>query len=410
MPSHNSKYYKKSLKRNKVVSKTLDKFLKRKRDDNRCTQQAESSTFLQECSENDTHVISEDGSSSELAMETTITTTPVQLSQPATQTAASDPASRSSSSSTITTTPVRLSQPATQMAASDSASTSSSSSSNARNDLRTVSIEQQQQQLPDFYYCVVGKGWFCRTCTSFSGISTPGVPYVTTAGIFGDHRSRRSAGHLQTERHKEAAKNKQSYAVLARRRTDVWKMLQEASLATEIQKTNTNRFVLKSFFRITHLLVKQNWAHSHNFKNLVDLVAECGGKELKTHLLTAPQNATYISPPFVAKFIEIIDNYIKAPLLASLKAGKYYTLYNDETQDISSVEQMVIYATFEHNNRISEHYVGIMPISQMVGSHLSAPNILEALNKFLQEIDIYLTNGRFFVWILQTLTPVSDLV
>ena len=90
MPSHNSKYYKKSLKRNKVVSKTLDKFLKWKRDDNRCTQQAESSTFLQECSENDTHVISEDGSSSELAMETTIATTPVQLSQPATQTAASD--------------------------------------------------------------------------------------------------------------------------------------------------------------------------------------------------------------------------------------------------------------------------------------------------------------------------------
>ena len=33
MSSHNSKYYKKSLKRNKVVSHTLEKSIKRKRDD-----------------------------------------------------------------------------------------------------------------------------------------------------------------------------------------------------------------------------------------------------------------------------------------------------------------------------------------------------------------------------------------
>ena len=35
MSSHNSKYYKKSPKRNKVVSHTLEKFLKRKRDDDK---------------------------------------------------------------------------------------------------------------------------------------------------------------------------------------------------------------------------------------------------------------------------------------------------------------------------------------------------------------------------------------
>ena len=34
MSSHNSKYYKKSLKINKVVSYTLDTFLEFKRDDN----------------------------------------------------------------------------------------------------------------------------------------------------------------------------------------------------------------------------------------------------------------------------------------------------------------------------------------------------------------------------------------
>ena len=61
---------------------------------------------------------------------------------------------------------------------------------------------------------------------------------------------------------------------------------------------------------------------------------------------------------------------LKAPLLASLRMGKY-TLYNDEAQEI---EQMVIYATFEHRNHISEHYTGILMISELAGNHLSAPN------------------------------------
>ena len=76
-----------------------------------------------------------------------------------------------------------------------------------------------------------------------------------------------------------------------------------------------------------------------------------------------------------------MDKYLKALLLALLRTGKY-TLYNYETQDISSTEQMAIYAAFEHRNRISEHLIGILPISELVGSHLSVPNIFGALNKY----------------------------
>ena len=71
-------------------------------------------------------------------------------------------------------------------------------------------------------------------------------------------------------------------------------------------------------------------------------------------------------------------------------------MYNDETQDISITEQMAIYATFEHNNHISEHFIGIMPISEMVESTLNAPNILAAINKYLQEKGISIVKGRFF--------------
>ena len=91
-----------------------------------------------------------------------------------------------------------------------------------------------------------------------------------------------------------------------------------------------------------------------------------------------------------------MNEYIKGPLLKSLINGEFYTLYNDETQDTSTTEQLAIYSTFEHNNKISEHYLGIIPISQLVGSHLSVQNILKAITKYLSDLGIEPVNGRFF--------------
>ena len=57
---------------------------------------------------------------------------------------------------------------------------------------------------------------------------------------------------------------------------------------------------------------------------------------------------------------------------------------------------MTIYAAFEHSSHISEHYIGILLISELVGGHLSAANTYGALNKHLQEMNISLSIGRFF--------------
>ena len=74
-----------------------------------------------------------------------------------------------------------------------------------------TTIKQQQLERPEFYCCIAEKGWFWKTCVSFSGISTTGVAYITKAGIFGDHCSQRTTGHFVSEHHKEAIKNKYSY-------------------------------------------------------------------------------------------------------------------------------------------------------------------------------------------------------
>ena len=56
-------------------------------------------------------------------------------------------------------------------------------------------------------------------------------------------------------------------------------------------------------------MIRKNWAHSHNFRDIVELVADCGAKEISSHLLTAPKNAKYLSPLYVSKYIETVKLY-----------------------------------------------------------------------------------------------------
>ena len=59
-------------------------------------------------------------------------------------------------------------------------------------------------------------------------------------------------------------------------------------------------------------------------------------------------------------------------------------------------EQMAIYTTFNYQETINEHYVGTIPISKLVGTELSAPNIMKVLIKFFDEINVPITQALFF--------------
>ena len=145
--------------------------------------------------------------------------------------------------------------------------------------------------------------------------------------------------------------------------------MRKATIATEIQKQKNNRFVIKSIFRITWILISKNWAHTYNFGILAELVSECGGKELQNHLLTSAKNASYMSPDCLQKHIQIMDDYLKIPLLASLKSERF-AFFSDGTQDITSTEQLATYMTFEPEGKIREHFFGVLPFSHMIGMTL----------------------------------------
>ena len=93
---------------------------------------------------------------------------------------------------------------------------------------------------------------------------------------------------------------------------------------------------------------------------------------IQTHLLTATKNATYLSPQYIPKMIQVMEgDYVKQPLHNMLKTCNFL-FYTDETTGITSTEQFAVYATFCFNNVVSERFIGLNQISKTVGSLLSA--------------------------------------
>ena len=52
----------------------------------------------------------------------------------------------------------------------------------------------------------------------------------------------------------------------------------DASLQSSATKCQNSRFILKCFFKITFLMTRKNWVYSHNFRDIAELVADCGAK------------------------------------------------------------------------------------------------------------------------------------
>ena len=129
----------------------------------------------------------------------------------------------------------------------------------------------------------------------------------------------------------------------------------------------------------------KNWAYTHNFCDVNDLVA---------HLIMAPKNATYISLEYISKYINIMVEFVKKPLHSTMK-GNEFTFYSDETQDITSVEQLTLYATFIMNGEVKENLIGSIPMSKVVGTHMSAVNIMSTLESFFKDQDMPPRNARF---------------
>ena len=131
-------------------------------------------------------------------------------------------------------------------------------------------------QFRDFFYSSSLNGWFCKVCTNFAPLGNQGRPFIEIPGAFGNHPTNRSSLHLHSKRHQQSVLNKQAFNKLPANNMDIYKLLVEASLANQVNKSNQNRFFMKTFFRIIsikHFMTIKNWGYSHNFLD-VKLVSD----------------------------------------------------------------------------------------------------------------------------------------
>ena len=47
-----------------------------------------------------------------------------------------------------------------------------------------TNIERLSREFLTFYYCPVGKGWYCKVCVKFAGVNATNIPYVSTTGLW----------------------------------------------------------------------------------------------------------------------------------------------------------------------------------------------------------------------------------
>ena len=272
--SRNSKYYMKSVSTNKVRSKDIISLFsdskKKKIDDNNT---ASTTTVVHDDDGSEYHDLnvcsSESLELSESLSEPSLTLTKLAASPSLTSLMTVHNLHSASISST-----------ASSSTSSDTVSVPlpTESVSSSTPDMRKIKTVRNYEQLfPDFY--PFDGGYFCKVCTEFAvRVGQEKRPFIEVPGHFADHPTERANGHVTSNRHKEALKNRQTYRELAHKHTDIMKMLTESALSKEIEKRAANRFVIKSFFHATYLLVRKYWAHTNNFTDLINLVAECGGK------------------------------------------------------------------------------------------------------------------------------------
>ena len=93
--------------------------------------------------------------------------------------------------------------------------------------------------------------------------------------------------------------------------------------------------------RSLFFLVKHRIPHT-TFQDLITLQIGNGNEQLKVHLKSCPNNATYLSKVTTAELLRSLSDHSEEKLLSSLKESPYFSNLADESTDIASKEELSI--------------------------------------------------------------------
>ena len=93
-----------------------------------------------------------------------------------------------------------------------------------------------------------------------------------------------------------------------------------------------------------------------------------------------PPNAQYTSKLSTVSMIEVIDTWVERKLLESLKASPFFSILDDECQDVSTQEELFICFRWIVNECPEEHFMTILHVKST-----DADTITKAITLYLQE-------------------------
>ena len=85
---------------------------------------------------------------------------------------------------------------------------------------------------------------------------------------------------------------------------------------------------------------------------------------MQKFIIKSPKNATYLSERTFENILKVLNSFTEEPLLKSLQASKYVTLFHDETTDVTNHSEAAVFAMFSHNGKHQEHYMGIINMKE----------------------------------------------
>jgi hypothetical protein len=129
-----------------------------------------------------------------------------------------------------------------------------------------------------------------------------------------------------------------------------------------------------------------------NFRALLLFRIDAGDKQLKHHLKTAGQNATYISKTVQNDLINICGTIIQEEIIKEVRAAKFFSILCDETTDTSKKEQITFILRYVCSNKLVEKFLCFVTTEHLTGRAL-ADHILKVMRGTKLDLKYWIGQG-----------------
>ena len=112
-------------------------------------------------------------------------------------------------------------------------------------------------------------------------------------------------------------------------------------------------------------------------------MVENGDDEVRKHLDTAPRNANYSFHVAISEYLDAISLWVQHGILRSLKEAAFYSLLDDESTDVATIEELsMCFRWVDNYSSPVEHFLGLVSLSACDAASIAA------LKAFLADSDI----------------------